>query len=260
MVIGFGAIASELVQQLQAHGPRYDIGVLLRPGSRSRALVPHDISLLENLGQAGDFGPELVVEAAGHEAVREAVPALLASFPVLLTSTGALCDDGLRSLLEQTAASHGTRLLLASGALAALDYVRAVRNADDTAITYESRKPPKAWEAELRKLGHDPDEITAPLTLFEGTAREAAASYPQNLNVAAALAMAGLGFEDVSVKVVCDPALERNLHLVSATSSLGTFEAKIANNPSKANPKSSQIVAHSICSAVEQFFAPIVIL
>ncbi|SIR46236.1 aspartate dehydrogenase [Bosea sp. TND4EK4] len=261
VTIGFGSIAADLIQQLQAQSTRYAVAVLLRPGSQSRSRVPTDIAVLEDIAQVCEFAPDLVVEAAGHQSVRDTVPALLAAgFPVLLSSIGALGDDEFRSRLEWTAMEHGTRIMLASGALGALDYVRAVRDAREPVITYESRKPVKAWEAELRQLGQEPETLSESITLFEGSARQAAAAYPQNLNVAAALALAGTGFEGIRVKVVCDPELQSNVHLVRVDSELGSFEARIANSPSKSNPKSSQIVAHSLHSAIGQFFAPIVIL
>ena len=93
VTIGFGSIAADLIQQLQAQSTRYAVAVLLRPGSQSRSRVPTDIAVLEDIAQVCEFAPDLVVEAAGHQSVRDTVPALLAAgFPVLLSSIGALGD------------------------------------------------------------------------------------------------------------------------------------------------------------------------
>lgn len=261
-VIGFGAIAGELVETLLASPePEYRVAVWLRPGSASRDRVPPRVAIVESAAELAGFSPDLVVEAAGHGAVREQVPEALAlGLPVLVSSIGALHDDALKDRLVEAAKAHGGRLLLASGALGALDYVRAVRPARELELTYESRKPPAAWAKELEALGHDPQAIAAPVTLFEGTARQAAADYPQNLNVAAALALAGPGFEATRVSVVCDPEAKGNTHVVRARSEFGTMQMTIANRPSPTNPKSSWIVGRSLLAAIDQYFSPVLML
>lgn len=262
VLIGFGAIAGDIAAALLAmREPGYALGVLLRPGSPSRARVAETVAVLSGLDEVAAFAPDLVIEAAGHEAVRGSVPGCLSlGLPVLISSIGALHDETLFAKLVASAREGGGRLLLASGALGGLDYVRAVRHARQLDLRYESRKPPAAWGAELQRLGHDPADLPEPVTLFSGTAREAAALYPQNLNVAAALALAGPGFEATGVDVVCDPAATGNLHIVTAKSEFGTMELTIANRPSPANPKSSWIVAQALLAAVEQHFSPVLML
>lgn len=261
-LIGFGAIAESLAAALlQRPEPGYEIAVLLRPGSASRGRVPAGLTLLSGLEELAAFAPALVVEAAGHEAVRDAVlPCLSQGLPVLISSIGALHDEELFATLIAAAQAGGGKLLLASGALGALDYVRAVRHASELRLRYQSRKPPGAWSAELRALGHDPATLDRPLNLFSGTAREAAAAYPQNLNVAAALALAGPGFEATAVEVVCDPAATGNEHVVISESEFGSMELTIRNRPSPSNPKSSWIVGQSLLAAIDQHFSPVVML
>jgi len=261
-VIGFGSIAGELVETLRVSSePQYRVLVWLRPGSPTRERVPAGVAVAESAAELAAFAPDLVVEAAGHAAVREqVVEALALGLPVLVSSIGALHDEALKSRLIETAKAHGGRLLLPSGALGALDYVRAVRPARELELTYESRKPPAAWAKELEALGHDPQAVTTPLTLFEGTARQAAAAYPQNLNVAAALALAGPGFEATRVSVVCDPEAKGNTHVVKAQSEFGTMQVTIANRPSPTNPKSSWIVGRSLLAAIDQYFSPVMML
>lgn len=260
LVIGYGAIAADLVADLGADGATV-CGVFLRPGSASRDKVPGGITVCETIEEIAAFGPDLVVEAAGHEAVREIVPECLArGLPVLIASIGALHDEPLKARLVAKAREGGGRLVLASGALGGLDYVRAVRPAAELDLAYESRKPPAAWARELQALGHDPETLEEPVTLFEGTARQAAASYPQNLNVAAALALAGSGFETTRVSVICDPRAKGNTHIVRSTSEYGEMHLSIVNRPSPTNPKSSWIVARALLAAIEQHFAPIVML
>jgi aspartate dehydrogenase len=258
-LIGYGAIAAELADGLLAAGHLVD--VLLKPDSASRARVPKTLGLLSDKAELAAARPDLVVEAAGHEAVRQVVPACLeAGLPVLVSSIGALHDAALYDRLVAMARAHNGRLLLPSGALGALDYVRAVRHAGALSLRYQSRKPPAAWSAELSALGHDPAALTEPVTLFAGNAREAAALYPQNLNVAAALALAGQGFEATGVEVICDPAASGNTHVVLADSEFGAMRLSIVNRPSPANPKSSWIVGRSLMAAIDQYFSPVMML
>jgi aspartate dehydrogenase len=259
VLIGYGAIAAELAEALLARGHAVD--VLLKPGSASRQRVPKTLGLVPDVAALAAEGPDLVIEAAGHEAVRQVVPACLeAGLPVLISSIGALHDDSLNERLVGLAREHGGRLLLPSGALGALDYVRAVRHAGALSLRYQSRKPPAAWAAELRALGHDPAALAEPVTLFAGTARQAAALYPQNLNVAAALALAGPGFEATGVEVICDPEAGGNTHVVLADSELGTMRLSIVNKPSPTNPKTSWIVGRSLLAAVDQYFSPVMMV
>ena len=266
VLIGFGAIAGDLAGALlgaasEPGEPTCELAVALRPGSASRRRVPSRCSLLEDAAGIVAFAPDLVAEAAGHAALREIVPACLASgLPVLVSSIGALQDDALRADLVAAARRGGGRLLLPSGALGALDYVRAVRHAKTLALRYRSLKPPAAWHAELRALGHDPATLAQPVTLFSGDARAAAAAYPQNLNVAAALALAGPGFEATRVEVVCDPEAMGNTHVVTAESEFGSMSLTIVNRPSPGNSKSSWIVARSLLAAIEQYFSPVLML
>jgi aspartate dehydrogenase len=258
-LIGYGAIGAELAQGLLAAG--HDVSVLLRPDSASRGRVSDRLGLVSDMAELAAARPELVVEAAGHGAVQQVVPACLeAGLPVLISSIGALHDAALYDRLVTTARDHGGRLLLPSGALGALDYVRAVRHAGALSLRYQSRKPPSAWSAELAALGHDPSALAAPVTLFAGNAREAAALYPQNLNVAAALALAGQGFEATGVEVICDPAAGGNTHVVLADSEFGEMRLSIVNKPSPANPKSSWIVGRSLMAAIDQYFSPVMML
>jgi aspartate dehydrogenase len=262
VIIGYGAIAGDLAAALSGRQePGFDVGIMLKPGSPSRERVPPDLTILADEPALAAFAPDLVVEAAGHEAVRKVVPGCLAlGLPVLISSIGALHDDVLFNALVAAARDNGGRLLLPSGALGGLDYVRAVRQAKELSLRYESRKPPAAWKVELAALGQDPERLEAPFTLFSGNARQAAAAYPQNLNVAAALALAGPGFEATGVDVVCDPSATGNTHVVTARSEFGTMSLTIANKPSPSNPKSSWIVGQSLLAAIDQHFSPVVML
>lgn len=201
------------------------------------------------------FKPQLVIETASQEAVKAYVPDCLRSgATVIISSVGALADACFYAELQQLAKQHKTNFIVPSGAIGGLDYIRAVRYAPDLKITYESRKPVTAWLPELHALGIDPESIKDELLLFEGNASEAASRYPQNLNVAATLALAGAGMEATQVQVIVDPALSQNKHSIHVSSQFGEMTMEINNAPSPSNPKSSWVVAQSVRSVIERHF------
>lgn len=257
-LVGYGAIAQDVCGLLRSAAGRYHLGVLRRAASRD---LPAGVERLADDAALAAFRPEIVVEAAGHAAVADRLAAPLArGCTVVVSSAGVLQDDALRARLVGAAQAGGGRIVVPSGALGALDYVAAARGAPGLTVRYESRKPPAAWADELAAAGLDPATLDREVVLFDGSAREAAARYPANLNVAATLALAGEGFDRTQVRVVVDPRARGNGHAVACESALGSMRYEAVNAPSPANPRSSMLVARSIVAAVERHFTVLVVL
>lgn len=254
-LIGYGAIGRELARALLADkAHRYRISLL----TRSAGADPNGAD--DRLARVKDFlllapRPVVIIEAAGQQAVAEEVPRLLeAGIPVILASIGALADDVLRARLERIAEEHHASLILPPGAVGGLDYLRAAALTRPVEVRYTSRKPPAAWRDELAAKGLSDESVIDELVLFEGPARQAAALFPKNLNVAATLAVAGIGMDETRVRVVVDPRVSANSHEVDISSPLGRACFTFVNTPSPDNPKTSRIAAFSLYSAVRQFF------
>lgn len=242
-LIGFGSIGRALHTALDA-----DWTVLMRPGSTTR--LPPDVRRVETVEDLIAARPLAVVEAAGAEAARRHLPALLeAGLAVIPASVGALADPAFHDRMQAVAARSGGRIVLQGGALGGLDYLAAVAPLADARASYTSRKPVAAWRAELAALGVDPDALAAPHVLFQGTAAEAAGLYPKNLNAGLTLALA-LGPERVSVRVVADPAAQGNTHEIAVSSAAGHAEFRFVNAPAPENPKTSLLTALSIVAAL----------
>ncbi|MGY6632127.1 MAG: aspartate dehydrogenase [Alkalilacustris sp.] len=195
----------------------------------------------------------LVVEAAGHAAVAEHGPAALAAgSDLLLASVGALADTVLHRRITEAVARPGAgRLILPAGALAGVDALAAARLGGLDEVVYTARKP----AATLL-----PDRTLAVETVvLDGTAREAALAFPKSSNVAATVALAGLGFEATRVRIVADPAAEANIHTIAARGTFGQFETSIAGLPLPDNPRSSMLTAMSLLRAILNRHARIVI-
>jgi len=258
-LIGFGGIGQVVAQVLaqMADGPAL-VGVLLRPGSRP-ALPPgclpcHDLEALLALE------PNCVVECAGHRAVREhALPVLESGRDLLLISTGALAEPGLLDRLTLVARRSGSRLKIAPGAVGGIDALAAARLGGLERVLHTVVKPPAAWTGSPAEAKVDLASLTEATILYEGNAGEAAAAYPQNANVSATIALAGLGLERTRVRLVADPAADGNLHRLEASGSFGTMRVEMCGRALAANPKTSAMAALSLARAVVNLEAAVTI-
>lgn len=258
-LIGLGAIGRALAEGLGAEGGP-PVGVLVRErgAGEARRLLPEDVAVETSLDGLLAARPSLVVECAGQEAVRAHGAAILAAgVPLMIVSTGALAAPGeLERLLA--AASGPARLIVPAGAIAGLDGLGALKAAGLTAVTYTSTKPAEAWRGTPAERAVDLATLTGPTVVFQGTAREAALAYPKNANLAATVALAGLGLDRTRVRLVADPGATGNTGRVEASSEVGTLVAEMAGAAS-ANPKTSASVAFSLLHAVRTRSARLVI-
>lgn len=256
-LIGFGTIAADVAAGLREQAGDYVMAALVR---RPDAPLPDDVHRLNDLADMLAWRPDLVIEVAGQAAVREYLGNCLeAGVPVVMTSVGAMADDAQGQALHDAARAGNTQLMIPAGAIGSLDYLNALRHIEGVRVSYESRKPAAAWAAELAEQGYDAAILGEAVVLYEGDAATAAQKYPKNLNVAATLALAGVGMQATQVKVVADPGVTTNQHTIHVDSPLGTLSTKLVNQPSPGNSKTSWIVAQSVLAIVQRQFARIVV-
>jgi aspartate dehydrogenase len=204
--------------------------------------------------------PDVVVEAASHQAVSDYAEGLLKQgIAVIVLSGGALCDDELRARLERAANESGALLYVPSGGIGGLDALKAACIAGVDEVTIAVTKPAAAWKgiAYVEKLGVDLDGLREPYVLFEGTAREGVPHFPANVNIAAVLSMAGIGFDKTWLKVVADPDLEYNTHFIDIKGKSGNISIKLENVPAPDNPKTAWLACYSALAALKQAKSPI---
>ncbi len=228
-------------------------GVLSRPQAAEHVPVHSVEDLLATR-------PNVVVECAGHGAVVDCgAQVLMAGVPLLIVSIGSLADDALLASLRAAAEAGGTRIILAAGAMAGIDALSAARLGGLTRVRYTGRKPPFAWRGTPAEDLIALDALEGPTTFYRGTAREAALAYPKNSNVAATIALAGLGFDATEVELVADPDATGNIHELMFEGADGHFDIAICGAPSKANPKTSALTGHSIARLLCGLTSPLVI-
>lgn len=246
-LLGHGAIGSNVAEALRRGVvPGAVLGGVL---TRRRSTAPAAVRDLPDLLASAD----VVVEAAGQRALREHGPAVLAAGRDLLAvSVGALADEAFFRELTRPAGARSGRLLICPGALGGLDVVRAAALAGPPAsVRLTSSKAPASlvqpWMDErtaerLRSLRPGDD----PVTVFDGDAREAAARFPRNANVAATLALAAGDRTAVRVRLIAAPGIRLTRHVVEFTGPLGEYRFELANLPDPGNPATSGLVAPAV--------------
>jgi aspartate dehydrogenase len=100
-------------------------------------------------------------------------------------------------------------------------------------------------------------DITMPTRVFSGNARDAAAGFPANVNVAAALALAGIGPIRTKVEIWADPSLNRNVHIIHVEAEAARFTMRIENVPSDDNPKTGKITPLSMLACLRGLVSPL---
>ncbi len=253
-IVGCGSIGRTVAKRLVAFAPVTSVALFdLEPGKAEALAKLHRryraVGSLAALVAASDF----VLEAASPQAARSVGPAAVrAGKEVLFMSLGALADDRLWSTLRRQASKSGARIHIPSGALAGLEAVASASAARLTEVTLTTRKPPRALKgvAYLESRGVDLDRIRLPTEVFSGTARAAVQHFPANINVAAALALAAIGFEKTRVVIIADPAARTNRHEVVARGDFGELHCEVSNLPFPDNPKTSYLAALSAVATV----------
>jgi aspartate dehydrogenase len=254
-IIGFGAIAEEMLRSLEERG-EFDslLAVLVRPQRLAEAQrqAAGRFCVVDSIEALLALDPDIVAECAGHGAMRAYGAAVLAhGTDLLCSSVGVLADGAFASEIAR-ATQPPAQLRIPSGAVAGIDGLLAARSAGLQRVTYTSVKPPVAWigtPAETKLAGASPGQ---PTTFFEGSAREAAMQYPQNVNVGATVSFAGLGLDRTRVRLVSDPAASGPLGIVDAEGDFGRFRFEILAYASPRNPKTSLLTAHSMLMALRE--------
>lgn len=258
-VVGLGAIGRELAARLlDGEVPGHELAVVAsRDRGKARvtldelgAKVPVvDLAAVEPLA-------DLAIDCAPSAVLPElAEPMLRAGKEVVVLNAGVLL---VRPELIELAALHGGQLTVPTGALLGLDAVGAAALSGVASVRMTTRKPLRglAGAPHLTETGVDLDQVSEPRLVFSGNAAEAAAGFPANLNVAAALALSGPGPERTFVDVWADPGVDKNTHTIEVESAAANLRMTIENVPSE-NPRTGRITALSVISLLAKRRAPL---
>jgi len=250
-IIGCGAIGTDVAEAVDMMKEIEKIYLYDINNSAAQTLQKHLKKAVVQPVEEFLKNVDLVFEAASQEAVNQyAVPILEAKKDIVLMSIGSLFDDTFRKKLETVARKNHKKIYLPSGAVCGIDGVLAASVKKLDSVTLVTTKSPLS-------LGVKVEERTV---IFKGTAREAVKKFPRNINVAACLSLAGVGFDETKVEIVADPVETRISHKILAHGHFGRLRAEVENMPNPHNPKSSYMASLSAIAVLRKIIDPIQII
>jgi aspartate dehydrogenase len=253
---GLGAVGLEVARRIEAGIPGLVLAaVAVRDAAKAKRDLPeagNSIAIVpvEALAQSCD----VVVECLPPELFRNIATSVVEAGKIFMPlSVGQLLENWD---LVARAKETGARILVPTGALIGLDAVRAAAEGTIRSVAMVSRKPPDGLEGApyLVERGISLKDLKAPLKVFDGTAREGARGFPANVNVAAALSLAGIGPDKTRLEIWADPALTRNTHRIEVDADTARFSMAIEGIPS-VNPRTGRIVPLSVVAALRGLVA-----
>lgn len=251
LLIGYGAMGRYVLQALRDDARARVRYVLERPSRVDR--LRSELANVQVVGSMSELGtfPDLVLECAGHDAVATLAAAFLEKgVTTLIASVGALAKPGVLERLQSAARVGDARLVIVPGALAGIDALAAASQRGLVSVVYVGRKPPAGWLGTPAEDVVNLSALREPVVIFEGSAGEAASLYPRNANVAAAVALAGVGMQRTKVSLIADPSVTRNTHRIHAVGDFGELDVSVGAEPLRDNPKTSALAALSLLRAV----------
>lgn len=261
-IAGLGTIGMAIARQVDSGKIEGMTLAAVASGNREKAEArmsgfakPAPVVDIEGLAEASD----IVVECAPAAHFADIANATLKRGRTLMTlSVGALLSQ---FELVDVARTHGGRIMVPTGALLGLDVMRAAAVGTISDVTMVTRKPPGGLKDAPYVLEHDMnlDGLNEAKKLFAGSAREAAKGFPANLNVAAALALSGIGPDRTQVEIWADPEVSRNTHTITVKSDSSDFTMKIENIPTEENPRTGKITALSVIAALQRLTDTLVV-
>ncbi len=257
-IIGCGYMGDFIARRIQ-DWPQLEVAALadqreaaaarLSEAVRGKPWVMPAISLINQV--------DIVIETAHKSAVAGILSEVLdRGKDLLLMSVGGLLD--VDEAVWERVFRHKGRIHVPSGALAGLDALRAARLGILTWVTLTTRKPPAGLQGApyILKQQIQLDNLSQPLQVFEGSARQAVAAFPQNINIAAAVSLAGLGPDGTQVSIWADPHIKTNIHQLDFGGDFGRITVTCENQPSLDNPRTSYLAALSLLATLERYLSP----
>ena len=259
-IAGLGTIGKALARKLADGVPGLELAcVAARDEETARGWLDEEgievpIVALDEFPAHADLAVECAPAAILEKICR---PMLTAGKQVMVLSCGALLP---RPELLELAKAHGGRIIVPTGGLLGLDAVAAAAEGTIHSVKMTTRKPPNglAGAPHLVTNNISVEGLNEAKLVFSGTARDAAAGFPANVNVVAALAMAGIGPDRTMIDIWADPAVTRNCHTIEVDSDSARFTLSIENIPSE-NPKTGRNVALSVIAALRKMHAPLAV-
>lgn len=215
-ILGCGAIGATLARAIVPN-PALELAFVFSRTQGRLNEVPQQLRVTSE-EEIVSRDADLVVEAAHSDLVKSVATALIQKSDLMLFSVTALADDGFRAQLQKVAINSGRRVFLPHGAIVGID---GLVDAGPTlqSVTITTTKNPAS-------LGLPPQDYKV---VYEGSTRGACEKFPRNVNVHAMIALAGLGFDRTVSRIVADPKVNTNSHLVDVSGTGYRFKIEVSS-------------------------------
>ncbi len=262
-IVGCGAIGASLARAIVENFPREAALIALYDTVKSKSLaLSRKISKRKNLAVA-DLGSlisrsDLVVECASSLYSWEiAKNSLTGGRDVMIMSVGGVINNF--SDLERLAKRYNSRVYIPSGAICGIDALKAARFSKIKSVTLTTRKHPLSFKGVkyIQEKRIDLERLGKETVLFSGPARLAVKYFPQNINVAAVLSMAGIGQARTKVKIIASRQAKRNIHEVRIESRAGDIITRTENVLHPDNPKTSYLAVLAAVATLKEILGPV---
>lgn len=260
-IVGLGAIGLQIARTIdQGNISNFDLVAIAtrdeKKAAKNLETFDHlpDITSIKNVCTRADIIVECAPAAIFRTIIEETIKAGKTLIPA---SVGALLP--YPDVIER-AKSTGAKIIVPTGALIGLDAVRAAAEGNIEKITLKTRKPPNglAGAPFLVQNKISVENLTEAKLVFDGSARDGAKGFPANVNVAAALSLAGIGPDKTKLQIWADPFINRNMHTISVEADSARFTMTIENIPTIENPKTGKITALSLIATLKRFTEPMI--
>jgi len=262
-LIGVGTIGGFVLEKVkEGRVDNVDVVVACVRSEKSRGidkLEKYGVPWVTNPEELLEWDLDAVVEVATQETLEQIGEKILkAGIDLIPISLGAFVDGDLLERLIAAAEESNSNIYIPSGGIGALDALKAATIAGVDKVTMTTRKHPVAWTniPYIEELGLDLDKIDEEYLLYEGPARDCVKKFPQNINIAAALSLAGIGFDKTIIRIIIDPKVEYNTHSISVEGKAGKFNITFENLPVPSNPKTTYQACLSVLAVLQRIGNP----
>lgn len=214
-LIGFGQIGRSLYEEITSD-PSLGIEVVFIYDSNPEIAkkVPTKLAL-RSMENFVDYHPDLVVEAAHPEAVRQFYEQVLSHTDMMVMSVSAFGDSRLESSIKKLCQEKGTRLFIPHGAVLGIDGLQDGLSVWEQ-VTITMVKNPRNLNFDFAG-GIKAEDIKQKTVLYDGPVRPILPLYPKNVNSHATLALATLGLDRTRSVLIADPDQEDSLIEIDAS-------------------------------------------
>lgn len=265
-IMGYGAIGGAVAEHIISRMEGVRLRAVIDVSEKERVIDlrrrVEDLRFFTDPRQLGDVKLDVLLEAANPAAVRDHAAFLAGSgMDLIIMSVGGLVDPVVFRQVWEAAEAAGSRVILPSGAVTGISTIEAANVSGGLdEVRLRTVKAPRSLRGApyLQQHGLDLDELDEARMIFSGNVLEAVAGFPKNINVGAALALAGLGPERTRVEIHADPQATHTRHEILVRGDFGELSAAVTNRPHPANPSSSVIASLSAISALVKYCQPVV--